>query len=190
MRLLRHGVRPNGKSVLSMMPARFYAGLSDEDLGAVIAYVRSVPAVDNPLPSTQPTVVGTVILGVMAAGDMPAEKIDHTAPRPTRLEPALTADYGRYLATIGGCPECHGENLAGGQVDPSAPFGPNLTPGGELGQWSEADFISAIRTGIEPEGRPISPFMPWETYRNMTDEELQAIWLYLQSLAALPTNQP
>lgn len=64
---------------------------------------------------------------------------------------------------------------------------PNLTPGGELVAWTEEDFINTIRTGRTPGGHDLDPeFMPWKEYRNFTDDELKAIWLYLQSLPKFP----
>jgi len=63
---------------------------------------------------------------------------------------------------------------------------PNLTPGGELASWSEVDFFTAIRTGVTPSGHKLSEEMPWQNFGQMTDDELKAVWLYLQSLPALP----
>ena len=66
---------------------------------------------------------------------------------------------------------------------------PNITPGGEPGFWTDEQFMTAIREGLAPSGHQLNPkLMPWKTYRNLTDEELQATWLYLQSLPKLPTN--
>ncbi|NIW44030.1 MAG: hypothetical protein GWN30_04445, partial [Gammaproteobacteria bacterium] len=64
----------------------------------------------------------------------------------------------------------------------------NLTPGGELKGWSEADFINTIRTGVTVDGRTLNEVMPWRYIGQMTDEELQAIWLYLQSIPPLEQN--
>jgi len=61
----------------------------------------------------------------------------------------------------------------------------NLTPGGELGFWSEDDFFATLRTGVTPSGRQLIEVMPWKYFGQMTDEELRALWLYLQSLPAL-----
>ena len=59
----------------------------------------------------------------------------------------------------------------------------NLTPGGDLGKWTEADFIQALRTGETPEGRRLdNEKMPWRSIGQLTDDELGALWLYLQSL--------
>jgi len=74
-------------------------------------------------------------------------------------------------------------------VGPDDPLAPNLTPGGELGGWTEEDFFTLIRSGIHPSGRAIDPVMPWQSYNKMTDSELQAIWVYLQELPALPTKE-
>ena len=97
----------------------------------------------------------------------------------------MTDAYGEYLAHI--CTVCHGVNLNG------APFGPpgqevvtpNLTPGGELATWSEEGFINALRTGVTPSGEMLEKKeMPWESFGQMTDGELKALWMYLQSLPA------
>lgn len=70
------------------------------------------------------------------------------------------------------------------------PWGANLTPGGELGSWTEEDFFTLIRTGMHPSGRQILDYMPWEYFRHITDTELSAIWAYLQSLPALENQIP
>jgi hypothetical protein len=112
-----------------------------------------------------------------------AQVIDHDAPRPTAPAPGVTSEYGRYLAEV--CTLCHGENFAGG-TEPGA--GLNLTPGGDLGDWSEADFIQTIRSGVNPNGKQLNPeLMPWKRIREMSDEELRAIWLFLQSLPPVET---
>lgn len=72
-------------------------------------------------------------------------------------------------------------------AEPGAPFAPNLTPGSELAAWTEADFMNALRTGITPSGHELSDSMPWKGLGKMTDEELKAVWLYLQSVPALET---
>jgi mono/diheme cytochrome c family protein len=101
---------------------------------------------------------------------------------------AVSAEYGKYLLEISGCRDCHGQDLDGGPFpDPTIEKTvPNLTPGGELAFWSGQDFIAALRTGATPDGRSFDPkLMPWKTYRNLTDDELGAIWLYLQGLPGL-----
>jgi len=186
-RAIRHGVRPDGTPLLFMPTANFYH-LSDADLGAIIAYIKSLPPVDNQAPASQVYPLGRVL---MAAGQLalPAEQIDHNAPRVSAPPPGRTAEYGRYLATISTCRDCHGANLSGGPIDePGAPLAPNLTPGGALRSWSEADFIKTLRTGVRPDGSALREPMPWQIAGQMTDDELGAIFRYLQSLPELPYN--
>ncbi len=89
------------------------------------------------------------------------------------------------------CHMCHGPDLTGGPpLEPGMLPGPNLTPGGELGEWSETEFIQTMRTGVSPEGHKLNPeFMPWDRYANMTDEELKSLWLYLQSLSGVSSTE-
>ncbi|MBI5654022.1 MAG: c-type cytochrome [Chloroflexi bacterium] len=191
VRAIRHGVRPNGKPVLVMPSADFYY-LSDGDLSDIIAYVKSIPAVDKEWAKPNFTFIATVLAGAGAFGDLyGAETINHTAPRPIAPKPGATVEYGDYLVRVDGCRTCHGKELAGGkEPNPEAPPGPNLTPGGEIAKWSEADFINAMRTGARPSGIPMTQFMPWQSYGKMSDDELKAIWLYLKSLPAKATVKP
>ena len=187
VRAIRHGIGRDGKSLL-IMPSERFNKISDADLGAVIAYLKSLPAVDNELPDSSLRFVGRIIAS-MDSGFLPANLIDHEAPRPVEPEPGLTREYGQYLAFT--CALCHGENLSGGSVPGSesnarnAPTVPNITPGGAPGSWSQEQFVRAIRTGVTPSGKVLDgQFMPWPYFARMTDDELQAIWLYLESLPA------
>jgi len=185
VRTLHHGVRPDGRSVL-IMPSQFFNALSAEDLAAVIAYLQTIPPVDNVLPPSRP---GPLLYLLLGAGPLreaqSALHIDQAAPFAAAPPEEPTAAYGAYLATIGQCQVCHGPELAGGQANRNAPIGPNLTPGGELGDWSEADFLTLMRSGREPNGREINPAMPWRFFRNMTAVELRALWAFLQAQPAL-----
>jgi cytochrome c553 len=188
-RAIRHGVRPDGTPLVFMPTANFYH-LSDADLGAIIAYIKSLPPVDNQAPATQVYPLGRALMAAGLLG-LPAEDLDHTAPRIPAPPPGRTAEYGRYLTAISTCRDCHGANLSGGPIDePGAPPAPNLTPGGALRGWSEADFIHALRTGLRPGGSQLRAPMPWQITSQMTDDELGAIFRYLQSLPALAYNTP
>jgi mono/diheme cytochrome c family protein len=188
-RSIRHGVRPDGTPLLFMPAANFYH-LSDADLGAIIAYVKSLPAVDNRPPTTQVYPLGRALM-VAGLFGLPAAQIDHSAPRVPAPQPGRTAEYGRYLTTISTCRDCHGANLSGGPIDePGAPPAPNLTPAGALRGWSEEDFINTIRSGKRPGGSELRAPMPWQIARQMTDDELGAIFRYLRSLPALPYHTP
>jgi mono/diheme cytochrome c family protein len=106
----------------------------------------------------------------------------------TAPERGVTVEYGEYLVNINDCHICHGPNLNGGPFpDPTITLiSPNITPGGELGFWTEEQFIHTIQTGVTPSGHQLSDHMPWKDYRLFYDDEFKAIWLYLQSLPKLP----
>ena len=188
VRAIRHGVNPEGRGLL-VMHSDIFHNLSEEDLGAVIAYVKSAPPVDNQVSKTRVEPLGRIFLALgmfdsEAMPPIPAEVIDHTAPFAEAPAPGATAEYGRYLVSIALCYMCHGPDLRGGPpLEEGWPPGPNITIYGAPGGWSEEQFVSTIRTGVTPYGKALDPeFMPWEGYANMTDEELGAIWQYLQSL--------
>ena len=184
VRAIRHGVRPDGRA-LFIMPSAAFHNLSDEDLGEVIAYVKSRPPVDNPMPERRVELMGRLMMGVGMFPPFAADQIDHTSASPAAPAPGVTADYGQYLTHV--CTECHGAQLNG------APFGPpgqevptpNLTPGGELAGWTEQGFIDTMRTGVTPSGGQLSEEMPWKYFGQMSDDELKAVWMYLQSLPAM-----
>ncbi len=191
IRAIRHGVRPTGEPLV-IMPAHHFYRYSDDDLASIIAYVKTVPPVDRESGGRQLTIPAYFLLALGAFGPavIPAEIIDHEAPHPEPPQPGVTEAYGEHLSYVATCRDCHGNDFAGGQAGPGQPIAPNLTPGGELANWSQEDFMTLIRTGTTPEGEQVDPFMPWMAYQNMTDEELQAIWLYLQSLPARESFTP
>jgi len=184
VRAIRHGVGHDGRA-LFIMPSNVFHSLNDEDLGAVIAYLKSVPPVDNQLPERRIELMGRLM---MAAGMFPplaVERIDHANPPPAGPEPGVSIAYGEYLSRT--CTECHGAELNG------APFGPpgqevptpNLTPGGALAAWTEQGFFTTMRSGVTPGGKQLNEEMPWQYFGQMSDEELSALWMYLQSLPPL-----
>jgi len=187
VRAIRHGIDPEGKPLF--MPAvTSTSHLSDEDLGAIIAYLKTVPPVDHQTNGKHFKPLALILYTAGVIAPLPVEVVSHE----THVSaPARTAsmEYGEYLVNTNDCLVCHGPNLAGGPFpDPTiTKISPNLTPGGELAGWTEEQFINTIRTGITPGGHNLDPeFMPWKNYRLFYDEELQAIWLYLQTLPKLP----
>ena len=190
VRAIRHGVDADGKP-LAIMPSRAYWHFSNEDLAAVIAYVQNAVPVDNDRGEKSIKLMGRILMTVGALDILAAESIDHTGSPPDASEQAVTVAYGEYLVNTGDCHQCHGAALSGAQPEePGAPLSPNLTPGGAIASWTTADFISSMRTGATPDGRTMNPtFMPWESYSKMTDEDLTAVFLYLQSLPVLETTR-
>jgi mono/diheme cytochrome c family protein len=182
VRAIRHGVDPQG-TPLFVMPAKDFYYLSDEDLGQIIAFLKTLPPIDNASNDFSFTIMGRVLLGAGVFGDvLNAETIDHAGPRPESPVFGATEEYGEYLVNTIGCHTCHGQELSGGQDPaPGAPPGPNLTPGGNLGGWTEATFITTVRTRQ-------SEWMPFESLAKMSDDELRAIWTYLQALPELETT--
>ena len=186
VRAIRHGIDREGKPIF--MPAvPSTAHLSDEDLGAIIAYLKTIPPVDHQTKERNFTPLAKILLAAGMLGQLPAESVSHdihvTAP-----ERGVSVEYGKYLVDTNDCHTCHGPELNGGPFpDPSITrISPNLTPGGELGFWSEEDFMNTIRTGKTPSGHELDPkLMPWEIYRQFYDDELKAIYMYLQSLPKL-----
>jgi cytochrome c553 len=173
VRALRHGVGPDGRSLL-VTPAQYYYYFSDADVAAIVAYIKSLPPVDRELPAPQVGPLGRVLLTVVEPPEwLPAEKIDHAAPHPAAPPPGATAAYGEYLVRTGACMACH-------SID-----GPNISaaPGGGLASWSDADFIRAMRDGHKPDGQTIdSKEMPLRSLRYHSDDDLRAILLYLRAL--------
>lgn len=180
-RAVRHGLRRDGRT--SSMPAIDFVNLSDRELSDIVAYIRSLPPVDRDL---GPVKFGPVFTFLIAtdADAFSATGIDHHAAhlaQPPAAEP--TADYGRHLVQV--CRGCHGENLSGGKLkgDPNMPIVANLTPHETgLRDWSEADFIRAMREGRRRDGSAISEFMPWKAYGQMGDTELKAMYAFLLTL--------
>ncbi len=185
--VIRHGVRPDS-TALVLMPSDDYAPMTDADLVALVSYIRQLPPVDREMPPrSELHMVGR---GLLVAGKLPllsAERIDHSAP-PATARPGATAEYGAYLADIGGCRGCHGPQLSGGPIPgmpPDTPPAANITPTG-IGQFSEADFFRAMRDGLRPDGTKISDVMPVRFTRQMTDDETIALYLYLRNVAPRP----
>jgi len=188
VRSLQHGVNPAGRPLV-LMPSEEFAHLTQEDLADVIAYVKSVPAVNR---ASTPVRLGPVARGLMVAGKFTfaADKIDHNAAHLDAIIPAVSIEYGRYVAVS--CVGCHNPNFSGGKIAAGPPDWPpaaNLTPDehSEFKTWSEADFLTALRTHKKPNGQQLNKVMP-EVFGQLSDTELKAIFAYLRSLPPKPTG--
>ncbi len=186
-RTIRHGVKPNGKSVL-FMPSFEYTALSHADMAALIAYAKSVPPVDGPGPAFELGPLGRVLFLAGELPLLPAEIADHGI-KPADPTPGPTAEYGAYLAT--GCTGCHGPGYSGGPipgVPPDWPAAANLTQheSGLKGKTFE-DFSRYLREGVNSKGEKMNPqYMPWTMISESSEDDLRALWAYLQTKEPKP----
>jgi cytochrome c553 len=183
---LRRGISHDGRTLHPAMPYHAYHGMADDDATSLVQFLRSIPPVKNQLPSTQiPEGMKEGLSPLPPAGSVKAP------------ERSQTARYGEYLADLALCSRCHtpkdpkGQPIAGmefaGGVNLKGAWGelssPNITPD-ETGidDLSEKLFMAAMKTGHLPGGVRLNAIMPWGYYRNMTDEDLRAIFAYLKTL--------
>lgn len=183
-RAIRHGVGRDGRALFGVSSGALQH-LSDADVAAIIAYLQAEPPRRREIPPRQlgplarPFILLSLLLPEAENDIMPALVIDHDAPQLPAPEPGITVAYGRYLVWLT-CVECHKTDLGGGS-DPGE--GMNITTGGNLGNWTEKEFIWAVKTGRTPEGNSLNvTYMPQNRLRHLTEDELKAIWLYIQSI--------
>ncbi len=173
-RALRDNVDKDGKRLV-IMSGTNVRYISDEDLAAVIAYLRSQEPVENktPQPLDQPNFLAMLINGAGLIPDRPLVEAPIVAPP---ME--ATARYGEFMTTFLDCKSCHGENLSGGD-SPIGPKGPSLRV---VKGWTQEEFINTLRTGVDPTGHQLKPVMPWRSTGRLDDVELSALYQYLVSL--------
>jgi len=182
---IRNGKRPDGTTIGPPMPIAYYRNMSDSDVRAIVAYLRTVKPVKNK-----------------------TEKSSYKIPLPTQYGPAVASvpevprtnkvAYGQYLATaLGHCMDCHTPRVNGrsdmsrlgaGGREFETPSGglitsANLTPANDDGiaHWSDAEVKQAITHGVRP-GRSLVPVMAFEWYKNMSSDDLDALVTYLRTL--------
>jgi mono/diheme cytochrome c family protein len=190
VRAIRHGVKPDGTPVF-IMPSDDYSRLTDEDTGALVAYLQQLPPVaGRPAEFRLPTIVKLLY----AAGVVKdaAEKIDHGRAPPQPVAAEVSPAHGRYVASL--CMGCHGEHLSGGRIPGAPPNWPpsaNLTPGegGVMGRYARADdFVAMLRSGKRPDGSAVSSVMPFDALRALNDIDARAVHAYLKQLPPLPAG--
>jgi mono/diheme cytochrome c family protein len=191
-RALRYSVGSDGRLLIPVMP---FQELSDEDLTAIISYLRSEAPVKNEIPASEFKFLGKALMALGALSPIgPKNTPEKSVARDT------TAAYGKYLAnSVANCYGCHtdrdlqsgafiGEPFAGGFNMPPEPFSkgfsfvtPNLTPDPETGiiaDWDEDLFLDRFKSGRVYEGTP----MPWGAYSHMPEGDVKALYRYLQTL--------
>lgn len=184
-RAIRHGIGHDGRELLDFMPYAFFRSMTDEDVASVIVYIRSLPAVRNALPKR----------------NLPFPVKVNLHPE---MEPPLPRDaneqvkHGWYLVRIAQCNDCHTPNDEHGNPRADMMFGggarmkgawgdvvtPNITPDPSgISHYDETMFIKTIRSGRASGGvRQLNPLMPYSYFRNMTDDDLKAIFAYLRTI--------
>lgn len=202
-RALRYGVKKDGKPLMDFMP--FY-DLSDEDLVAVISYLRTLAPVENQMPENEFNFLGKTLVALGAIKPMGDGEV------PEMPKKDSTVLYGQYLAnSVANCQGCHtnrdlktggwiGEKYAGGfameMIESDGTISkdkhvisPNITPDektSRISGWTQKDFLTRFRKGRLIEGSP----MPWGPFSRMSDLELIAIYKYLQTLKPVENETP
>jgi len=188
IKVLREGVRPDGSVVGPPMPIDSYRSLSTDDMAAIVAVLRSEPAVSNLVPKS----IYRMPLPPNYGPPLPS------VPAPP---PRDQIRYGAYLATIGHCVGCHtphdekgmlkrADFGAGGRIF-AGPWGQsvarNLTPHASgLKDWSDAEIAKAVRDGVNRDGVAYKPPMPFAFFKHIDDADMAALTAYLRSLPPLP----
>jgi len=180
-RALRYGLHPDGTAVYDFMP---FHNTSDEDLTAIISFLRSQKPVKNVVPANKLNLIGNAVQAFLVKPIGPTEPVIKSIIHDT------SATYGKYLAlSVAECNGCHtkrdiagkftGEPFAGG-ADFDGIISPNLTPdsSGRIFLWTKKLFIERFRMGKLVDKSP----MPWNSFKRMTDDELTAIYKYLRTL--------
>jgi mono/diheme cytochrome c family protein len=187
-KLLRTGVRPNGIPVAAVMPTGFYGIITDGDMDAIVAYLRTLKPIGNKVPDP--------------IYKMPAHRqIFPGAETPyTQAMANDPAKKGFYLATIGHCMECHtpmvkgqhdwATDLARGGMEFPGPWGVstsrNITSSKTkgIGEWTDAEIKRAITTGVDKDGNKLKGPMGYQYYAHMTDADLEAVIAWVRTLPA------
>ena len=187
-KLLRTGQRPNGVQIAMVMPTGFYDIISDRDMDAIVAYLRTIKPIKNTVPD--PIYKMPQVHHPFPGGEKPyteAMFTDHLK-------------HGFYLATIGHCMECHtpmgprgrefATRLGAGGFEFPGPWGmsvsPNITSSKTkgIGAWTDAEIKRAITTGVDKDGKHLKPPMGFHYYAHMTDGDLNDVIAWLRTLPA------
>jgi mono/diheme cytochrome c family protein len=185
-RAIREGIGHDGRALFPMMPYKEFRTMSDEDLASIVVYLRSLPPVRSQLEKTE------IIFPVKYLIRSVPEPLETPVASP---DPADRVKYGQYLVTLGGCGDCHtqqergqpvaGFEYAGGWLM-RGPWGQvstaNITPEASgISYYDEALFLNVMRTGYV-KARKLNSIMPFGAFKNLTDDDLKAIFAYLRTV--------
>lgn len=175
---IRGGVRPDGRSVM-VMPSEMFQGMSDEELGLIIAAIRAAPP-GTGLEST--AYFGPMARFFLVMGDFytAASRVDHER-RPPATTPTDPVELGRYLATAA-CSECHGEDLLGQPGNPGMAARPALS---KVMAYTSEQFGTLMREGLPLDGRELDLMdeVAVGRFAHFTEHELQVLYGYLSNAA-------
>ena len=172
-----HGVNQRGTS-LFLMPSKEVGSFADDDVAAMIGYLRTVPRVDRDPGKSTVSLLGRIVIGLFGMELLSAEPIDHRARRAIAPEVSPTPVYGNYLSNV--CRGCHGADLRGGIViHPGAPPSANISSA-VMKDYDFDTFERALRQGTGRDGHPLADDMPWKSMKNLSNDELRALWLGLR----------
>jgi mono/diheme cytochrome c family protein len=200
-RAITSGVDKDSKAMFPLMPYTRYNSMSEEDVLSVIAYIRSLAPIENKPPETKLNFPMNLIVRTIPLRRSPAAE-----PDTSRIY-----EYGKYLANVASCAECHTRQVKGKPVagmefaggfefpfpDKSVVRSANITPDEEtgIGAWSETDFIVKFKYYATPEAKTMKPadvgyqsVMPWLMYAGMTERDLSAIYKYLRTLTPIKNH--
>ena len=182
VRTIRHGVKPSGRP-LRAMPSEDYNRMSDADLAALVAYIRTLPPVRGEPAEIRFPLIVKALYGAGVIRDA-AEKIDHRRPPAPAIAPAVNPEYGAYVASM--CAGCHRAGFEGGPIAGAPPDWPpaaDLRPGGIIAIYdTPGKFVAMMRTGERPGGGKVSTVMPFISLRALNDTDLNAIYAFLRTL--------
>ncbi len=189
VRVFKHCVRPDGTSI-KIMPCEETMLIPDREIGAMIAWMKTLPPVDREVETVALSLTGHALHGFGVIPLVSPEKLDFDAAIPPAPEPGPTAAWGERLAQIQ-CVGCHGAGFSGGPMPgmpPTMPVPTNITPDEAtgIGKWKKEQFVHLLKTGKRPDGTDVNPFMPWSVYKNLNEMEMDAIWAYLRERPAKP----
>lgn len=195
-RLITTGVTNDGRAMFPLMPYRYYGKMDPEDVYDIIAYVRSIPTIESDIPDSEADFPVSVIIKTIPTDPTPEKK-----PNPNDQ-----LAYGKYMTNVAGCIECHTQVDAQGMIMPDLAFAggrsfpfpdgsfvtsSNISPDEEtgIGSWTEDMFVQRFKqyedsAYVNPKVPPgeFNTLMPWVMYAGMKEQDLKAIFKYLQSL--------
>jgi mono/diheme cytochrome c family protein len=183
-RAIREGIAADGSTLFPVMPYEHFRDLSDEDLASIVVFLRSVPPAHSDLPANKIPFLFTRLVQTAP------KPVTEPMPEPDRSTPAK---YGAYLVRMATCSDCHtplnpkfqpipGLTMAGGNPMEEGVNSANITPDSSgIGYYDEALFVQTMRTG-SVRARNLNSAMLWWVFRNMTDDDLKAMFAYLRTL--------